>query len=717
MGRHRLPDPEDSADEPSDEYAAEPHDQSDEIADHPDGGKHEDVGYPGAFSEPSADFPSQADDQAVHDDLSSEGHYGSLEGSDDHFSSGGDYPGESNYAVDDHYPSEGGYSAAGADEYPDFGSRPASSEPLFRSAGHRELADWQGGHRSAGGRRGVSIGVIVALVTVVVVVAGVILWRFFGDALSHRSHTAAARCVGGKDTVAVIADPSIADRVKEFADSYNASAGPVGDRCVAVAVKPAASDAVISGFVGKWPSELGGQPGLWIPGSSISAARLAGAAGQQTISDSRSLVTSPVLLAIRPELQQALGTQNWAALPGLQTNPNSMAGLNLPTWGSLRLALPTDGNSDAAFLAGEAVAAASAPAGAPPTAGSGAVRALMSGQPKLANDSLTEAMNALLKPGDAAAGPVHAVVTTEQQLFQRGQSLSDAKKMLSSWLPPGPAAVADYPTVLLSGSWLSQEEATAASAFARYMHKPEQLAKLANAGFRVSGVKPPSSPVTSFAALPSTLSVGDNGMRATLADTMATPSTGVAATIMLDQSLPTDDGGKTRLANVIAALQNRIKALPPSAVIGLWTFDGHEGRTEVPTGPLADPVNGQPRSAALTAALDKQYSSGGGAVSFTTLRMLYQDMLANYRAGQANSVLLITAGPHTDQSLDGAGLQEFIRTSADPAKPVAVNIIDFAGDPDRATWEAVAQLSGGSYQNLTTSATPDLATAINTFLS
>ena len=34
-----------------------------------------------------------------------------------------------------------------------------------------------------------------------------------------------------------------------------------------------------------------------------------------------------------------------------------------------------------------------------------------------------------------------------------------------------------------------------------FMHKPEQLAKLAKAGFRVNGVKPPSSAVTSFAAL------------------------------------------------------------------------------------------------------------------------------------------------------------------------------------------------------------------------
>ena len=123
------------------------------------------------------------------------------------------------------------------------------------------------------------------------------------------------------------------------------------------------------------------------------------------------------------------------------------------------------------------------------------------------------------------------------------------------------------------------------------------------------------------------------------------------------------------------------------------------------------------RSAALAAALDKQYSSAGGAVSFTTLRMLYQEMQAKYVAGQPNSLLVITAGPHTDQSLDGPGLQDFIRRSADPAKPVAVNVIDFGGDPDRATWEAVARLSGGSYQNLATSATPDLATAINTYLS
>ena len=59
----------------------------------------------------------------------------------------------------------------------------------------------------------------------------------------------------------------------------------------------------------------------------------------------------------------------------------------------------------------------------------------------------------------------------------------------------GRSPVADYPTVLLSGSWLTQEQTSAASEFARFMHKPDQLAELAEAGFRVNGVKPPSSPV------------------------------------------------------------------------------------------------------------------------------------------------------------------------------------------------------------------------------
>lgn len=594
---------------------------------------------------------------------------------------------------------------------------PPPRAPRAQHSGEWEGGEWTGSHRAvAAGRRGVSIPVIAALVAVVVVVGAFILWRFFGDALSSRTDAAAARCVDGELAVAVVADPSITDQVQKLADTYNKTAAPVADKCVKVGVKPADPDQVVNGFIGKWPAELGERPALWIPASSVSEARLEAAAGAQTVSDSRSLVTSPVLLAIRPQLKGALAQQNWGTLPGLQTNPTSLDGLNLPGWGPLRLALPLSGDSDASYLAAEAVAAASAPAGAPASDGAGAVNTLVGGQPKLSDTKASTAMDALLSATDPATAPVHAVVTTEQQLFQRAASMPDAKNKLASWLPPGPTATADFPTVLLSGNWLSQEQVSAASEFARFMRKPEQLAELAKAGFRTQGGTPPKSDVTSFAPVSAPLNVGDTSMRATLANALTAPAQSPAVTIMLDQSMPTDEGGKPRLANVVAALNARLQALPANSAVGLWTFDGVEGRSEVSTGPLSDPVNGQPRSAALTSALNGQTASGGGAVSFTTLRMLYDQLKASYRQGQNNSILLITSGPHTDQSLDGSGLQQYIRGAFDQGRPIAVNVIDFGNDSDRATWEAVAQASGGSYQNLNSSTGPDLTAAVTQFL-
>ncbi|MFZ0835700.1 MAG: substrate-binding domain-containing protein [Mycobacterium sp.] len=600
------------------------------------------------------------------------------------------------------------YEAEEPFEAPQGPPRPEDEYPSGRFAD----GTWQGGHRSTDSkRRGVSIGVIVALVAVVAIVGGVILWRFLHNVLSHRSDTAAAACSGSDVPVAVIADPSIAGKITEFADRYNKSADPVGDHCVKLGVEAADSDQVIDGFAGNWPSDLGQRPALWIPASSVSTARLQ-AAGPKTITDSRSLVTSPVLLAVKPQLKSALAEQNWGTLPGLQTDPGSLEAMNLPGWGSLRLAVPTDGDGDASYLAAEAVAAASAPPDSPPTAGLGAVNSLIGGQPKLANPSLSTAMDALTAGGDPAAAPVHAVVITEQQLYQRSTEISGAKDVVASWLPPGPAAVADYPMASLSGDWLSEEQVTAASEFKKFLQKPEQQADLTKAGFRAENQPPPDSDVTGFPPLSATLSIPDDD-RVTLANAVTAPASGGAVTILLDQSMPEQEGGESRLANVVAALRNRLQGLPPNAVVGLWTFDGVEGRTEVAAGPLSDQVNGQPRSAALAAALDKQYSSNGGAVSFTTLRLLYDGAVANFRPGVKNSVLVITAGPHTDQTLDSAGLQDYVRSAFDPARPVAINVIDFGADPDRSAWESVAQATGGSYRNLSTSDSPDLTAAVS----
>ena len=580
----------------------------------------------------------------------------------------------------------------------------------------RADGDWQGRRRRTDSTpRGVSKGVIAALVAVVVLVGGVILWRFFGDAMSRRSQDAAQQCVQGTATVAVVADSAIADNVMKLAEAYNAEATPVGDKCVTVAVTKADSNSVITGLTGSWPTELGERPALWIPASSVQSARLQAAAGKQIVSDARSLVTSPVVLAVRPQLAAVLGQQGWPALPGLQTNPAALEA-NLPGWGSLRLALPVTGASDAAYLAAEAVATTAAPPGAPPTAGLGAVSALLGGQPQLADNTADLAWNALTVAGDPAAAPVHAVAITEQQLFARTSALPDAKSLVAEWIPDGPVAVADFPTVLLAGPWLAEEQVSAASEFARFMDKPEQLAELAKSGFRAAGATPAGNDVVGFPTLGATLPVADDATRTAVTAAVA-PASATTTTVILDQALTGDDGGRSRLSGVASALSNRIVALPPSAAVGLWTFDGADSRPVVPTGALSDDLGGQPRSAALASTLAGLTPTGGGAVSFTTLPRAYTDALANYRPGQPNSILVITQGPHTDQTLDGPGLQNYLKSAADPNRPVTINVIDFGGDPDRPTWEAVAATSGGSYQEIATSNSPDLVAAIARMLS
>lgn len=691
MGRHSIPDPDDA---------------DDRTGSGPDTGR---------GSEPAGDAAAGSADSG----------YGTEEYGRDEYDRG-DYAaddyGRDEYGADDYrYDTDGDY------DEPDPAPRgfPAvadedSPTQAFSVTGRQrtyESGEWTGSHRAVTtGRRKVSPVVIGALITVVVVVGAVILWQFFGDALSNRSQASADRCVEGEVTVAVVADPAIADQIGTLAEHYSSTADPVGDRCVKVAVKAADSNAVVSGFAEAWPGDLGERPALWIPASSVSEARLETASGGKTIIDSRPLVSSPVVLAVRPELKEALSQQTWSTLPGLQSDPAGLDALNLPGWGGLKLSLPMTGNSDAVYLASEAVAAASAPAGAPATDGAAAAQRLLAGQPELADTAVNTALDALINAADPATAPVHGVVTTEQILFERAANLSDANIKVSSWMPPGPAAVADFPAVLLSGDWLSKEQISAASEFDRFMRKPEQLAELAKAGFRAEGATPPSSPVTDFPALSEPLSFGDPASRAALATRLSAPIRGGTVTLMLDQSMPVDEGGRSRLTNVATALSERLQVLPPTSSVGLWTFDGVAGRSVTTTGPLGDDVGGGPRSAALTSNLAGQVGSGGGAVSFTTLRLIYGEALANFRAGEPNSVLVITSGPHTDRSLDGPGLIAYIQGAADQQRPVAVNVIDLGDDPDRATWEEVAKASGGEYRNVPSSTDPGLAAAVSEFL-
>ncbi|WP_078316242.1 solute-binding protein [Mycobacterium sp. D16Q16] len=590
----------------------------------------------------------------------------------------------------------------------------ADSEPVSESSSGSEFdtGSWQRSHRSGGSNWGVSKGLVGVVAAVLVVAVSIGLWWYFDRRTTDNQAEASATCVHGNNAIAVVADPSIADRIGELSERFNQKHEVIGDYCFTVAVRPADTTNVIKGLTGQWPAELGAQPALWIPGSSISSARLKAASKTNIVSDSRSLVSTPIVIATTPRLRQAIpADKSWADLPALQNVPNSLDGFGLPGWGSLRLALPSSGNADAAQLAAEAVAAASVRPGDSAELGAGAAASLAATAPKLPANNLSDALGALLDGGEQPGAAVHSVVTTEQQLYARTRSNGDAKKVVAAWLPAGATPIADYPTVQLDGAWLSEEQHTAASQFARFLGDKDQLKDLAAAGFRAEGADLPSSDVVSFAKIEKPLTIEDK-VRVALADGTSTGAG--ATTIMLDSSLSSEG---VKLSDVTGALANRIRTVAPGSGVGLWTYDGKEGNTVVRLGAASDDVEGVPRSQSVADALTALQPTANGAVAFTTLRNVYQEAVNSFRPNQVNSVLIVAGHSHTDQSLDSAGLIDTINRQKDPARPVRINVIDFGNDSDQQTWQALAQQTGGAYQNLTASNSPELAAAITRFVS
>ncbi len=518
------------------------------------------------------------------------------------------------------------------------------------------------------------------MVAVALLAAIVVGWFQLRDRAADQDSAAAAECVEGPATLHVTADPSIAPHVRAVADSYNATQPKVRDHCAQVAVTAQPSSAVVAAFTsGKpWDPALGPQPALWIADStrSIESMRVPGLIEGTPVP----VAASPIVLAVPEELRSALeqAETSWADLPRLQQG--SLDELGLSGWGGLRMAVPS---GDATLAAATAVG--SAVSGADPlsadAARSGQVVAAISG---LAVDApqATDTTAALAAVA-AQNAPVHAVATTEQQV--------KTQPGLAAFRPAGSALVADYPAALMSGPWVDKTQNLIAGRFTDYLRKPEQAQIFAAAGFAAAPQTPNAAPAR--AAL--------DKVRATLAN----PVLGVRATVLVDvsASMGTTEGAKTRLANVVAALNSTMTVMPPDFGLGVWTFgknlDGTEPhKVAAATAALTD----DQRTKVATALSALRPSETRSDEAYPSLIAAYKSAVSGYTPGRTNSVLLITDGPDDDSTVTGPQLASSITAATDPAHPVRIDVIVLGGNGTQ-TLQALAQQTGGSYTRLTTS--------------
>lgn len=164
--------------------------------------------------------------------------------------------------------------------------------------------------------------------------------------------------------------------------------------------------------------------------------------------------------------------------------------------------------------------------------------------------------------------------------------------------------------------------------------------------------------------------------------------------------MTTDEAARaTAPASIVTALNARLQALRRRRRWACGRSTGGGSRSESQHRTIwrsrgrAAPIGG-----AQSPALDAQSASGGIAVSFPYAAAAgLRRRVDGFRDGQTNSVLVITAGPaHRPEHSTDRGWWITSRARRTRLKPVAVNVIDFGTDPDRATWESVAQMAAVS---------------------
>ncbi len=556
----------------------------------------------------------------------------------------------------------------------------------------------------------ITAGIIIAMVLVV------FGWFALRDRIAEEGLQAAETCVEGDRSLPVAVDPAITPQITELASRFDATSPVVRDHCVTVEVSTVNSDSVVTALTSadeRWDADtLGARPALWIPRSSGAMIGLP----PGTISGTQnSIASSPIVLAAPADVTAALSAANvgWADLPELQLNPDALGSIGLPGWGGLRLQFPTAADTEISTSVLSAIVSASLETPDTPNTleqlrEQQAASALSSlsvtdqGRPSVVPDT-AGALLTQLSADVSPTGAVHVVPVAEQQL------VNSAAGSLSTYTPSGAAPVVDYPATVLSGSWTDDTLSRAAAQFVEFIKKPENSSVFTDAGF--------DGPVAAGAASSSAPDVQN-----ALLDAVRDPATARRTTVLVDvsESMDADEAGRTRLQNIGAALTVQFDSVIDSTALGLWEYskdlDGPQPfRKLVSTGPMDEQLTGGSRREELAAAATALTSKSASS-TYASVTAAYGDAVENYEPGKPNSLLLVTDGPNDDASISAEKFLKALSELTDPAKPVAVEVVNIGTNSDIDTIQSMADATGGSVTTVDSAEGPEFPDLLRTLL-
>jgi Ca-activated chloride channel family protein len=504
--------------------------------------------------------------------------------------------------------------------------------------------------------------VIAAALVVVLLAGGLVWWLTTGDDCTRT------------ETVAVRVAPELADLASDVLSGTQQLADGVCARADVTAQAPLQTVADLGAL------DADALPAVWVPDSSMWAARAAGT----TLEKAGSVASSPVVLATSKAAVDALG---W--------------GDHAPSWAA---ALTTDRALAVPDLAASAeglsaLAAARAALGGG-TEGDNAVVGVVLAAARSHVPSPEDA----LAVGSAGGADAPLVPVSEQEVFRVNQGTDNPA--LTAVYPSEGSPMLDYPVLRVGAPTGARRSAV--EAMVRLLTSGAAGAQARKAGFRTADGAPPPGAGTGTGtreAAPEPLALNPDDLQGLLGrlSSLAAPSRLLAVfDVSTSMKAPVGDGTRATLAR--DAAKSALTLFPDNSAIGLWVFarrlNGDADWTELlPTRKLDADADGRPQRDVLREQLDSipgRLAPGGTGLYDTTLAAV-RAARTDYDPRSVSSVVIITDGRDEDGGSIGLDrLTETLRAEADASRPVKVIGIALGPDADLDALRRIGEATGGA---------------------
>lgn len=515
-----------------------------------------------------------------------------------------------------------------------------------------------GRHSVANETGGVLRYAAIALIVIVVVVAGIVIYQ-----VARGSGCSSA------EPVAVAVDPDLAPAVQEAVDATSEADRGCTDFEVTAQESSATMNAVLHGQ---------DTPDVWIPESTRWVTKTNRTVDTPVEIADDSVASSPVVIAARSgNLPAANAWTDALQAPGMRLgNPQASAVAEAPIL---------------------AAAAEQQGSGAHPAAADQAMVAAAQAQSTRLSDDAESSDDGTAEPLDVLQSTGGPAVVTEQSVLTLGAGYDMT-------VPQSGTVFMDHPLVVTAPLDRRDSAAEAAEHLASLLDSEDGQEKLSDNGFRID--QQPLSDGRGVGGVPETAIADPAAAEAALKkwNVLAVPARSL---VVFDVSgsmsyVADDDHSRMQLTQKAALIGESL--FPDNTQLGMWAFsldlDGPQKdyRELAPIKRLDAPAaSGNQRDAVQGAIGELGGLVGGGTGLYDTISAAYRQVQSTYDPSAVNSVIVLTDGENEDPvSLTKKQLLRQLHDEADPARPVLIITIGITDDADADVLREISDATGGS---------------------